>query len=159
MSKVVNLVGKRFGSLVVLERDMDYISPNGFKLVRWKCRCDCGNEVVAIGSNLKCGYTHHCGCKSKFTNHLNKESLPKRKSASFIGRRFGRLLVVDELQPYCSKSGTVNRRYRCICDCGRIRDVYRSQLVSGGVLSCGCIQPYEYKGIISFLRKDREQDC
>ena len=158
MAQVVNLVGKRFGNLVVLERTDNYVSPNGVTLVRWRCRCDCGNEVVAIGSNLKWGYTHHCGCRSKFTTPT-KDSHKRKKTTSLIGRRFGYLLVTEELQPYYSKSGIVNRRYRCICDCGKSRDVYRSQLVSGSVYSCGCIQPHEYKRIISFLRKDREQSC
>lgn len=30
---------------------------------RWVCECDCGNQVVIHGTNLKRGLTTSCGCK------------------------------------------------------------------------------------------------
>lgn len=31
----------------------------------WKCRCECGNETVSTGSNLRSGRTNSCGCYHK----------------------------------------------------------------------------------------------
>ena len=55
--KIINLVGKRYGRLVVIEKAD---SLNGH--VRWRCKCDCGNECVVHGSALKSGNTTSCGC-------------------------------------------------------------------------------------------------
>lgn len=53
-----DLTGQRFGRLTVLGRSQD--RPSG--LTVWHCRCDCGNEIDAIGNNLKRGHTKSCGC-------------------------------------------------------------------------------------------------
>ena len=65
MGKVIDLAGKKFGKLVVIERAEDYIRPNGKKSLMWKCACDCGNEVVVRGDNLKNNTTTSCGCVQK----------------------------------------------------------------------------------------------
>lgn len=57
-----NLCGKVFGKLTVTEQDSDYVSPKGSRLVRWKCRCECGKEVSVSQSNLVSGHTSSCGC-------------------------------------------------------------------------------------------------
>lgn len=31
----------------------------------WLCRCECGNEKVVYGDNLRYGYTQSCGCLQK----------------------------------------------------------------------------------------------
>lgn len=53
---------------------------------------------------------------------------------SLVGRKFERLLVVEELQ-----TGTRNRKFRCICDCGAITTPWYSGLTSGRAKSCGCL--------------------
>lgn len=55
--KLINLVDRRFGRLVVIERADD---KNGH--VRWRCKCDCGKECIVHGSSLKSGNTTSCGC-------------------------------------------------------------------------------------------------
>jgi len=55
-----DLTGKRFGRLTVLELE-EII--NGKP--KWKCRCDCGNEVIIDGSRMKSGTTKSCGCLAK----------------------------------------------------------------------------------------------
>ena len=55
--KLINLVGKRYGRLVVIEK-ADSLSGH----VRWKCKCDCGNECIVHGTSLKSGNTTSCGC-------------------------------------------------------------------------------------------------
>lgn len=59
-----NLIGQRFGKLTVIERSgsrIRYNSDSG-KAARWRCRCDCGNEIIADGWSLKCGDNVSCGC-------------------------------------------------------------------------------------------------
>lgn len=67
MAKLKDLTNQRFGRLVVIKRVEDCVSTNcsNRKYVRWLCRCDCGNEIVAFGTNLKSGKTKSCGCISK----------------------------------------------------------------------------------------------
>lgn len=48
-----NLVGKRFGRLIVLE----YAGEK-----KWKCQCDCGETTVADGDSLRSGNKRSCGC-------------------------------------------------------------------------------------------------
>lgn len=57
--KALDLTGRRFGRLTVLERKG---SKNGKSA--WLCRCDCGNEKIITASNLKTN-TVSCGCYHK----------------------------------------------------------------------------------------------
>lgn len=49
------------------------------------------------------------------------------------GRRFGRLFV----ESY-AEMRKKTRYYNCVCDCGEVRQVARSNLTTGQVVSCGC---------------------
>lgn len=61
----IDHVGERFGSLVVLQRDEDYISPSGKHHVKWLCKCDCGNTKSIDICQLISGKTVSCGCKKE----------------------------------------------------------------------------------------------
>lgn len=56
----------------------------------------------------------------------------------FIGRRFGRLVVLEKVEPYISPKGYRKSRYSCQCDCGNQKVVTRNALVSHYTVSCGC---------------------
>lgn len=60
--KALDLVGQRFGRLVVIKRVDGYTTPNGKKRSKWLCQCDCGNTKEVLGSSLKNGHTKSCGC-------------------------------------------------------------------------------------------------
>jgi hypothetical protein len=60
-----NLIGQRFGRLVVVSRADDYITKQGKHEVQWNCLCDCGNMVVVRGYALKRGTSQSCGCLAK----------------------------------------------------------------------------------------------
>lgn len=71
MSKKLDLVGKKYGRLLVISE-----SPHSKNQpTRWLCKCDCGNETVVFGVNIKRGLTQSCGCFNKerirsiFTTH------------------------------------------------------------------------------------------
>ncbi len=56
-----HIVGKKFSRLLVLE----YSGHDKHGTVMWKCVCDCGNEGVFKGRNLRIGKTKSCGCLAK----------------------------------------------------------------------------------------------
>lgn len=58
MRKLLDLIGKKFGRLVVIRQE----NSNQNKKSRWLCKCDCGKKTIIIGSNLKNGHTQSCGC-------------------------------------------------------------------------------------------------
>ena len=63
--------------------------------------------------------------------------MPKR--ADMIGRQFGRLTVLTfhDRAPR-GKTGTLFRRWRCICECGVTIISATGDLTSGNTKSCGC---------------------
>ena len=42
--KLIDLSGKTYGRLTVIERCEDHISKSGYKSVMWKCLCECGHK-------------------------------------------------------------------------------------------------------------------
>ena len=56
-ARTVNLKGKRYGKLTVVE----YVGSKNGRAV-WKCKCDCGNTVNVYSSYLRTGDTKSCGC-------------------------------------------------------------------------------------------------
>ena len=64
MGKLIDLTGKQFGKLTVIERAEDHIFPNGKRGVTWKCLCSCKADLpenekkytYVLGENLKKGY-------------------------------------------------------------------------------------------------------
>jgi len=67
MPKFVNLVGRSFGRLEVLE----HIGRTKSLKQLWKCRCICGRECQVDGGSLVSGNTSSCGCflKETITKH------------------------------------------------------------------------------------------
>lgn len=59
-----NLIGQRFGRLVVVAPAENWVQPSGQTKVQWKCRCDCGTVKVIRSGDLKGGHTSSCGCLS-----------------------------------------------------------------------------------------------
>jgi hypothetical protein len=57
MSQLIDLVNKRFGRWLVLER-----AANKGKQSAWLCRCDCGKIAEVHGCSLKAVATKSCGC-------------------------------------------------------------------------------------------------
>lgn len=54
-----NLVGEKFGRLTVKSSAGSDICGHSM----WLCECECGNQVVIAGTNLKRGLTGSCGCR------------------------------------------------------------------------------------------------
>jgi hypothetical protein len=56
-----------------------------------------------------------------------------------IGRRFGRLVVTSETDPYVSPRGQIHRCFVVLCKCGTRAVVRGNCLRSGHSKSCGCL--------------------
>lgn len=68
-TKSKNLVGQKFGRLIVLEQ---LLESNKFNRRLYKCKCDCGNEIVIDGSRLSNGHTVSCGCLvSQYNSYID----------------------------------------------------------------------------------------
>lgn len=126
MAKPLNLIGKRFGNLEVLERAENNKRGN----TQWLCKCDCGKVVVVDGYGLAHGRNTTCGCA------INKKGKISHNRKDIVGERYGRL-VVTKLAEKRGKQG--NLFYECQCDCGRTAIVGRTNLVSHHTESCGCL--------------------
>lgn len=57
-----------------------------------------------------------------------------------IGKRFGLLTVTGEEKQFITKGGYAYLRQMCKCDCGNDVITRKSNLTSGKVISCGCVQ-------------------
>lgn len=122
--KKLNLVGRRFGRLVVL----DEADKTTAGKVRFRCRCRCGNTNVVVGSLLKRGDTRSCGC-------LHDELAGKRSRKNLAGRQFGRLTVLEDV----GRTRLHQVIWRCRCSCGNHRLAVTHNLLSGNTRSCGCL--------------------
>lgn len=53
----IDETGNKYGRLTVISP-----APTGNGCARWVCACACGNEIVALATNLRKGNTSSCGC-------------------------------------------------------------------------------------------------
>lgn len=122
------VVGKRFGYLVVLGRDDDFVGRH----VHMLCKCDCGNVVSVDINNLKRGNSTSCGCrKRKLSSDRMKNRNPSLRE-DISGKRFGHLVATC----FSHKSRGLNF-WNCLCDCGNHAVVDIASLKRGKTKSCG----------------------
>lgn len=126
--------GLRYGRLIVLERAPN-VTTGGRSRVAWKCKCDCGKEIVVTGDNLQNGSTKSCGC----LNTEKRQELGYSNKKSLVGQHFGDLTVIADCNETIrvGENGYVHM-YLCRCKCGREIKVRDSNLRSGNTQSCGC---------------------
>ena len=60
--RFIDHTGQRFGRLLVVCRASNHTQPNGNRIARFMCRCDCGNEVIVRAIHLRSGASKSCGC-------------------------------------------------------------------------------------------------
>lgn len=134
MPRFKDITGQRFGKLVALE----YVGKDKHNKILWRCKCDCGGEIITRSNNLQQGDTQSCGC-------LHERRLQ--------GQRFGRLQVLE-------RAGTNNSRHnkwRCKCDCGNITEVSADLLLLGHTQSCGCLMRETVSDMFSTHRESKSR--
>lgn len=97
---------------------------NGYMV--WKCRCDCGGEILLDTRCLQRGTVRDCGCATL--------TGPGRLDIS--GKRFGMLTAV---RPTKERSARGSIMWLCRCDCGKEVLAESGQLACGNRKSCGCL--------------------
>lgn len=119
------LIGHEFGRWTVIGQISE--RPDLFV-----CRCRCGAVKEVFATNLKNGSSQSCGC-------LQKELSSIRSTIDLTGQVFGRLTVVYRAK---KRVGLKNNfvYWACSCECGGGSVVASRHLISGNVLSCGCLQ-------------------
>lgn len=97
---------------------------NGY--IIWKCRCDCGGEILLDTRCLQRETVRDCGCRSRLR--------PGQKDLT--GMRFGRLVAVEPTDGRGKGGETV---WKCRCDCGNEITAVSTHLTHGFKKSCGCL--------------------
>lgn len=113
------MIGKFFGVYKVLDEDEETSKLKSKKY--WKCECQkCGNFLSVRTDNLK---------------RLPKGCPKCRYNNNYIGRKFGRLTVIDK--GHTDKCGHIY--WLCKCECGNIKEISGTNLKEGKIQSCGCL--------------------
>ena len=137
--RFIDLTNQKYNSLLVLER-IPNTSP-----IKWKCRCDCGNECIVQGSYIRNGHTKSCGCLQKSKTAI----MGKKNMKDLRGQKFHFLTA---LEPTEERSGS-SVKWKCQCDCGNIHFVAANDLLQGKIKSCGCQQYNKENSIIDMINK------
>lgn len=122
MPKKLDLTGQKFGRLTAIKEG----PRNNAGRTTWICKCDCGNEKIVLTTQLTSGNTQSCGCLQKERTRIANQN------KSLVGKRFGRLVVVERLSN--------SSKWKCLCDCGNTVITNTNHLNQGHTQSCGCLQ-------------------
>ena len=120
MPKKQNLLGKRFGRLLVVEE-----TRKG-RYVAWRCECDCGNETTVISHYLLSGKIVSCGC-------YRKDKAAQQFTKDLTGQIFSELTILGPTHK--RQNGAIV--WQCQCSCGNITEVPTGNLQTGHTRSCG----------------------
>jgi hypothetical protein len=124
--KSIDLIGQVFGYRTVVRK----LGLDKWRSVRWKVRCACGSLGSLTAHALRQGKSLSCGCRAVYSKtgseHPNYENL--------LGRRFGRLIVLEELSE--RRHGKIY--WKVACDCGNTTALCSSALLRGKTKSCRC---------------------
>ena len=103
---------------------------------RWKVRCDCGTEFIALATNVTCGGTKSCGC---YRNEQNRNRHKMRHAKSFqdlTGQRMHKLTFIR----WVGRNQYGNAIWKMRCDCGVEFETLATLVKKGETTSCGCIR-------------------
>lgn len=125
MEKSIDIVGKRFGRLIAIEKS-DKKGKHGEDY--WIFNCDCGNIKEIMKKSVIGGHTKSCGCL-----HRESVSVPSLRRVDLAGKKFGKLNVLEPV-----RNGKARTYWKCKCDCGNEVIIQHGHLVNGHTKSCGC---------------------
>lgn len=94
MPNKIDLTGQRFGKLTVIEQG----PYDKNLLVRWRCKCDCGNETLVRSQALRIGRIKSCGC------------MPRQNSDRVLDPKTGEMVRPEGYGSW------VSIRSRCYCE-------------------------------------------
>ena len=104
MGKILDLTGKKFNRLTVLEFDR---LDRGKGLSFWKCLCECGVEFIRAGTHIKKGIVKSCGCLSLEKSKENISGVRSRRKRIYEGGK--------PHPAYATINGMIQRCYNKKC--------------------------------------------
>lgn len=158
MGTKYDLIGQRFGSLLVTEKinkndRIKYnINPKNNQTY-WVCACDCGNTSIQPTSSLTSGKSTMCWeCGHYITASY--------KQKEYKGLKIGALTILETIHPSREEHKDNNKKprtkVRCICDCGqevtRLIDSLMRQK-DNPYVSCGCLKTQRINNTFSVIGK------
>lgn len=134
-----DLTNQRFGHLIALKhvpRPENLSSAGAY----WLCRCDCGNEKIIMGKNLRNGTTQSCGkCRTEIVDDLT-------------GMKFDKLTVIG--RDFSRPSNNDGAFWKCKCECGNEVVVLGKNLKWQPRHSCGCVVSFGENIIKNILKNN-----
>lgn len=88
-----DLTNQKFGKLTAKQPIFNEYK----KRYDWLCQCDCGNNIIVLGSSLTSGNTQSCGC-IKSIGESNIEKILKENNINYISQY--RVIIDDKLYIY-----------------------------------------------------------
>jgi hypothetical protein len=118
MPRKINESGNEYGKLKVISEEL-----STGKGARWLCECECGNQTIVLGIDLRSGNTSSCGCSYTIDE---------------IGNTYGKYKVIGK-----AKKTKGAAYWVCSCECGKKKTVRGDLLRKGEAASCGqCNRPF-----------------
>lgn len=118
-----DLTGKVFGELVV--ESYAYTKDN---MAYWNCKCSCGKEVVIQGKKMVRGNVKSCGHLKYRTGENNPLSVDRTG------------IVYNNGLKAIRNMGHHKWEFECLY-CGKYKSLRASDVVTGKIKSCGCLNP------------------
>lgn len=127
-----DLVGQKFGRLVVLKRAESTQLKEKSMAAQWECRCDCGKTVIRKTVELLKGYSKSCGClREEIGNHPFEFEIGQE-----IKTKYGNFVIKEKFREERENAKIKDKKYVCKClNCGEISVILEHTLKSG-VGSC-----------------------
>ncbi len=99
-----DLIGKTFGHLTVVEK----LPSDEWRQRRWRCKCDCGGEIILNSPQLRRGIPDHCGCQKKVMR------------SDLAGQVIGKLTILGPSDKRGPRGKRTVPLWECRCECGEI---------------------------------------
>ena len=131
-----DLTNQIFGKLIVIEQS----GKDNYRHILWKCKCECGNIRIALGTELRQGKITACQeCTKKTMDRNSGDNYIYENTKYYndiINHKFGLLTPLEPTQ-----KRDINGRviWKCKCDCGNIIYLPTIAFKSGNTSSCGCL--------------------
>lgn len=146
-----DLTGQKFGHLTAL-----YRTENNKTQTMWVCQCDCGEIKPMSAQYFTKAKDPSCGCQNKIKASNRMKAYNETQRSINIGDRFGKLVVVEYegLRKQASRDKNESW-YICQCDCGGpLKSIRGNDLITGGIISCGCVSSVGEMAIKNILNKN-----
>lgn len=132
------LIGKRFGRLTVVQRNIQAQKNDRNNGIFYDCLCDCGNHRTIRKSGLLAGKYPSCGCWKREVFSQNS----RKNFIDLTGQRFGKLVITRRKKNSPDDPIKTHREgvwWYADCDCGAKDVIVKGNyLRAGRVKSCGC---------------------